>query len=511
MKKYKGITLIALIITIVILLILSGITIASLTQTGLFTKAKEAKEKTICSQAEEKVKLAVNASFDSTASLNKEMLKENLNKIEGINPKVEIVTYDLTVTVDGYQFLISEVGKVTAASNSNDLEEKKISRYMIIEVNGYLENEDGAVINEIEIYDKYNNKINYNILNSLAFDATTNSYPYYWTDNRYWNYTNLNDGQIEYVSNYPTGNQNCTLFFYGSNGSTDSWARFIIDLGEEKKIGQIRICIGGNDELSPAKSRTPKEISVYSVNNFIDGNSDNSTYLKNIAQRNNEGLNIVGKRDFTEIITKPTWIEYIKNDNSSYINSRYLLVEVAGYLENEDGAVINEIEIYDKYNNKINYNILNSLAFDATTNSYPYYWTDNRYWNYTNLNDGQIEYVSNYPTGNQNCTLFFYGSNGSTDSWARFIIDLGEEKKIGQIRICIGGNDELSPAKSRIPKEISVYSVNNFIDGNSNNSTYLKNIAQRNNEGLNIVGKREFTEIITKPTWIEYIKNDKSN
>ena len=317
MKKYKGITLIALVITIVILLILSGITIASLTQTGLFTKAKEAKEKTICSQAEEKVKLAVNASFDSTASLNKEMLKENLNKIEGINPKVEIVTYDLTVTVDGYQFLISEVGKVTAASNSNDLEEKKISRYMIIEVNGYLENEDGAVINEIEIYDKYNNKINYNILNSLAFDTTTNSYPYYWTDNRYWNYTNLNDGQIEYVSNYPTGNQNCTLFFYGSNGSTDSWARFIIDLGEEKEIGQIRICIGGNDELSPAKSRTPKEISVYSVNNFIDGNSDNSTYLKNIAQRNNEGLNIVGKREFTEIITKPTWIEYIKNDKSN--------------------------------------------------------------------------------------------------------------------------------------------------------------------------------------------------
>ena len=43
MKKENGITLVALVITIVILLILAGISIASLQQTGLFGKAKEAK------------------------------------------------------------------------------------------------------------------------------------------------------------------------------------------------------------------------------------------------------------------------------------------------------------------------------------------------------------------------------------------------------------------------------------------------------------------------------------
>ena len=41
--KNKGITLVALIITIIILLILSGIGIAILTQTSLFEKAKQAK------------------------------------------------------------------------------------------------------------------------------------------------------------------------------------------------------------------------------------------------------------------------------------------------------------------------------------------------------------------------------------------------------------------------------------------------------------------------------------
>ena len=44
-KKNKGITLVALVITIVILLILAGISISTLTNTGIFGKAKEAKKK----------------------------------------------------------------------------------------------------------------------------------------------------------------------------------------------------------------------------------------------------------------------------------------------------------------------------------------------------------------------------------------------------------------------------------------------------------------------------------
>ena len=44
-KKNKGITLVSLVITIIILLILAGITIVQLTKSGLFAKAEEAKEK----------------------------------------------------------------------------------------------------------------------------------------------------------------------------------------------------------------------------------------------------------------------------------------------------------------------------------------------------------------------------------------------------------------------------------------------------------------------------------
>lgn len=44
MKNEVGITLVALVITIIILLILSGISITALTQTNLFKNAKEAKK-----------------------------------------------------------------------------------------------------------------------------------------------------------------------------------------------------------------------------------------------------------------------------------------------------------------------------------------------------------------------------------------------------------------------------------------------------------------------------------
>ena len=56
----KGITLIALIITIVILLILAGIAISALSgENGLFSRAKQAKEKTIESQLKEEITMAI--------------------------------------------------------------------------------------------------------------------------------------------------------------------------------------------------------------------------------------------------------------------------------------------------------------------------------------------------------------------------------------------------------------------------------------------------------------------
>ena len=59
-ETQKGITLIALVITIIVLLILAGVSIAMLTgQNGILTQAQNAKTTTENKSAEEKVKLAV--------------------------------------------------------------------------------------------------------------------------------------------------------------------------------------------------------------------------------------------------------------------------------------------------------------------------------------------------------------------------------------------------------------------------------------------------------------------
>ena len=101
LKEQKAITLVALVITIVILLILAGISIQAITNTGLFENAKKAAEESKYANAEEKVKMAVMASYDENASLNKNLLKDSLNKIDGINPQVTEVEWDLKVNVDG--------------------------------------------------------------------------------------------------------------------------------------------------------------------------------------------------------------------------------------------------------------------------------------------------------------------------------------------------------------------------------------------------------------------------
>ena len=57
LKNQNAITLIALIITIIILLILAGISISALTQTGLFSRAKQAEQNSKMAKAKEEITL----------------------------------------------------------------------------------------------------------------------------------------------------------------------------------------------------------------------------------------------------------------------------------------------------------------------------------------------------------------------------------------------------------------------------------------------------------------------
>ena len=89
MKEQKGITLIALVITIIVLLILAGISIAMLTgNNGLLTKANDAKSETSKAEVIERINMELNAayadvlsgditSFDGYGDKIKDNLKDN--------------------------------------------------------------------------------------------------------------------------------------------------------------------------------------------------------------------------------------------------------------------------------------------------------------------------------------------------------------------------------------------------------------------------------------------------
>ena len=85
-KKEKGITLIELVITIIVLLILAGVTIATLTgDNGILTKANEAKDKNTQEKAKELIMLEFDSSFNLNGEFDKNLFEKNMKKNLGVN------------------------------------------------------------------------------------------------------------------------------------------------------------------------------------------------------------------------------------------------------------------------------------------------------------------------------------------------------------------------------------------------------------------------------------------
>ena len=104
MKKQKGITLVALIITIIILLILAGISIQLLTNQGLFEKTTISTEKYAEKSAMEKLQLKLdNLVIEKNIDNNYNSETYLTNKLE----EQGFIVNDNIVIVDRYQFQIS--------------------------------------------------------------------------------------------------------------------------------------------------------------------------------------------------------------------------------------------------------------------------------------------------------------------------------------------------------------------------------------------------------------------
>lgn len=152
-KEKKGITLIALVITIVILLILAGITIQAMTNQSLFEKADEAKKKTENAQVEEEETLA---DYENTIGeyvsgtreqimVDKEEYEELKNKVEELSKgnKIHIfknvslvcsngkATWTHNLGIKNYIAYVLPVGGLIPSSQTLNGEENSCNLYMI--------------------------------------------------------------------------------------------------------------------------------------------------------------------------------------------------------------------------------------------------------------------------------------------------------------------------------------------------------------------------------------------
>ena len=127
----KGITLIALVITIIVLLILAGITIATLTgDNGIIGKATSAKNETNKANVKEQLGLAVTNSF-SKGKLDKDILLENIGNIEGA--EVSSAEFPIKVNLNSIEAQIDEDGNITIIGESHEDDEYK-GKYTIANI-----------------------------------------------------------------------------------------------------------------------------------------------------------------------------------------------------------------------------------------------------------------------------------------------------------------------------------------------------------------------------------------
>ena len=145
-NKNKGITLVALVITIIILLILAGISISALTNTGIFQKAKDAKQKSADAELDQNTKLdsyeeeisnylpqdvkqAIKKGKPLSTDKNTEIVDEKGNKIvipAGFKVTGDATTVDKGIVIEdatsgataGSQFVWVPVGKITKADGT---------------------------------------------------------------------------------------------------------------------------------------------------------------------------------------------------------------------------------------------------------------------------------------------------------------------------------------------------------------------------------------------------------
>jgi len=119
-KSTKGITLISLVVTIIILLILAGVTIATLMgDNGLINKAKDAKIKTEIASIKEEIQTDIlGKQAENNGNISDDSLKEILENYGVLSDEEKLTDKTLTTTKGSYEIKVSDIFNGTTVKDS---------------------------------------------------------------------------------------------------------------------------------------------------------------------------------------------------------------------------------------------------------------------------------------------------------------------------------------------------------------------------------------------------------
>ena len=317
LKKQKGITLIALVVTIIVLLILAGVSIAMLTgNNGILTQGKRAKEETTVGHEKEAVQMAYAGAV--AKKLGEEVTAEDVNEqlsINGENATATEGTNKIIVTfTSGKVYTIDQSGKITQKTPAK----KGTLAYMYEKAEGCT-NSDGSCTNaeHLHIGDYVNlanpeeGKIDISATDSGMDNAglegiTAQTFEISKTNNKNqlnWRVLGENEnGEIELIAGSPMKSNNTLdskenpyLYLYGAKAYENG----------EKILGNI--C-----ELYKTKDKTGYISSARSIN---QKDIDKIVGLKSIAEIKNVNLaayqgnkNIGEEYSFPDHYTPSSWL-----------------------------------------------------------------------------------------------------------------------------------------------------------------------------------------------------------
>ena len=122
MRNQKGITLIALVITIIVLLILAGVSIAMLTgQNGILNQATNAKDETAEAEVVERINMELNAIYADVLRGGVTFDDDYVDEINtNLGGKAEAELSSGTITITGVSPYASITGNVNTTARTID-------------------------------------------------------------------------------------------------------------------------------------------------------------------------------------------------------------------------------------------------------------------------------------------------------------------------------------------------------------------------------------------------------